>query len=44
VTLRAEHLAALAAALLCVCDLVLLRAMPCEHTARHAVITSAVRP
>lgn len=40
--MRAEHLALLAA-LLCVCGLALLRAMPCEHTA-HAVITSAVRP
>jgi len=40
--MRAEHLA-ITAALLCVCGLALLRAMPCEHTA-HAVITSAVRP
>jgi hypothetical protein len=40
--MRAEHLALLAA-LLCVCGLALLRAMPCEHTAQ-AVIASAVRP
>jgi len=39
--MRAEYLALLAA-LLCVCGLALLRAMPCEHA--HTVITSAVRP
>lgn len=42
-TLRAEHLAVVAA-ILCACGLGLLRLLPCEHTARPAVITSAVRP
>lgn len=41
--MRAEYLAVVAA-LLCVCGLALLRALPCEHVARPAVITSAVRP
>lgn len=41
--MRAEHIAVLAA-ILRFCGLALLRAMPCEHVARPAVITSAVRP